>query len=352
MPHLTIDCHGHFTTEPEELHRFRAAQLAYARGESETRPHLDAISDESLRAIIEANQLRIQQERGSDVTLLSPRASGMGHHAPDQGIATEWAQISNDSIRRIADAFPRNFAGVCQLPQVVDGSLDPVITELERCVEAGFVGCNVNPDPSGGGWSGPSITDPWWDPLWSALARLDVPAMLHVSASTNPVVHTTGAHYIAADVVVFMQLVQGDLFQRQPDLRVIIPHGGGAAPYHWGRYRGLATMLGKGTLAEHLLENTFFDTCVYHQSGIDALFAAVPVENILFGSELLGAVRGIDPESGHEYDDTKRYVDALGLDDASRHAVFEGNARRVYPRLDRRLNDLAARRPLLMETTR
>ena len=49
---------------------------------------------------------------------------------------------------------------------------------------------------------------------------------------------------------------------------------------------------------------------------------------------MVGAVRGIDPETGHYFDDTKRYLDALQLTDAQRAQVFEGNARRVYPRLD------------------
>ena len=60
--------------------------------------------------------------------------------------------------------------------------------------------------------------------------------------------------------------------------------------------------------------NVFFDTCVYHQPGIDLLFDVIDVDNILFGSEMVGAVRGIDPQTGHYFDDTRRYVDALDLD--------------------------------------
>jgi 4-oxalmesaconate hydratase len=85
------------------------------------------------------------------------------------------------------------------------------------------------------------------------------------------------------------------------------------------------------------MENVFFDTCVYHQAGIDLLGRVVDVDNILFASEMLGAVRGIDPETGHHWDDTKRYVDALDLSDDHKRQVFERNARRVYPRLDARL---------------
>jgi 4-oxalmesaconate hydratase len=331
---MVIDCHGHFTTEPPAFRAFREAQVAFAEGRSHQRPAYAGIGDADLREIIEKNQLRLQQERGSDLTILSPRASAMGHHVPGQEIATEWARLSNDTIRLICELFPRNFVGVCQLPQVIGGDLQPVIAELEQCVAAGFVGCNINPDPSGGHWSAPPLHDPWWDPLWETMTRRNVPAMVHVSGSCQRSVHTTGAHYIAADIAVFMQLIEGDLFERHPALRLIIPHGGGAAPYHWGRYRGLSIMLCKAPLSEHLMRNLFFDTCVYHQAGIDMLFKVIDAKNILFGSELLGAVRAIDPESGHSFDDTKRYVDALDIDDETRCAVLEGNARRVYPRLD------------------
>jgi 4-oxalmesaconate hydratase len=134
-----------------------------------------------------------------------------------------------------------------------------------------------------------------------------------------------------------MQFIQGDLFADFPDLRLVIPHGGGAVPYHWGRYRGLADMLKKPPLTEHVMKNVFFDTCVYHQPGIDLLFEVIDSGNILFGSEMVGAVRGIDPETGHYFDDTKRYVDAMGLPQTEAAMVYEGNARRVYPRLDKAL---------------
>ncbi|MNU08869.1 hypothetical protein D3C72_2551240 [compost metagenome] len=45
-------------------------------------------------------------------------------------------------------------------------------------------------------------------------------------------------------------------------------------------------------------------------------------------------MRGIDPETGHYYDDTKRYIEAANISAEERHLIYEGNARRVYPRLD------------------
>jgi 4-oxalmesaconate hydratase len=131
-----------------------------------------------------------------------------------------------------------------------------------------------------------------------------------------------------------MQLLQADLFMKFPSLTFVIPHGGGAVPYHWGRYRGLAQDLKRPLLRDHLLRNVYFDTCVYHQPGIDLLTRVIPIDNVLFASEMIGAVRGIDPETGFHFDDTRRYIEAAALSAADRKKIYEGNARRVYPRLD------------------
>jgi len=89
-------------------------------------------------------------------------------------------------------------------------------------------------------------------------------------------------------------------------------------------------------LTDIMANNIFFDTCVYHQPGIDLLFKVVPIDNILFASEMVGAVRGDDPKTGFGFDDTKRYVEgAPGLSAADKAKVFEGNARKVYPRLNK-----------------
>ena len=341
---MIIDCHGHFTTAPAPHRQFRDAQLAYlAACAGGTDPALTppvpaAISDDAIRESIEANQLRLAGERGTDLTIFSPQASAMGHHVTDPATAQAWARACNDLIGRVTTLFPRNFAGVCQLPQVTAWPLDDCVAELDRCVrELGFVGCNLNPDPSGGYWTSPPLTDAYWFPLYEKMTELDVPAMIHVSASCNPAVQTTGAHYLNADTTVFMQLVEGDLFGRFPSLRFVIPHGGGAVPYHWGRFHGLAERLGRPPLGQHLMGNVFFDTCVYHQPGIDLLTGVIGAGNILFASEMLGAVRGINPDSGSAWDDTRQYVDKAGLSEADLRQVLELNARRVYPRLAARL---------------
>jgi 4-oxalmesaconate hydratase len=333
---MIIDIHGHYTTEPQALHVFRDKQLAGLADAARKPASTDlGISDEALVKSVEP-QLKFQRDRGTDLTIFSPRASGMAHHVGSEAVSRQWTTICNDLIHRICRLLPENFIAAGQLPQFPGVSPANCIPELERIVnELGFVGVNLNPDPTGGYWTDPPLTDRHWYPIYEKLCELEVPAMIHVSSSCNPNFHATGAHYINADTTAFMQLIQGNLFKDFPMLKFVIPHGGGAVPFHWGRYRGMSLDMKKPPLAEHVMKNVAFDTCVYHLPGIELLVKVIPADNILFASEMIGAVKGIDPETGHYFDDTKRYIDQVGaLTEEDRGKIYEGNARRVYPRLD------------------
>jgi 4-oxalmesaconate hydratase len=351
---MIIDIHGHYTTAPKALEQWRNAQVAgLADPGLALAPSALRITDDEIRESIEANQLAKMDERGIDLTVFSPRASFMAHHIGDFETSATWARLCNDLCARVAALFPDRFIGAAMLPQSPGVDPQTCVAELDRCIdELGFVAINLNPDPSGGFWTSPPLSNRHWYPIYERMVEHDIPAMIHVSTSCNACFHTTGAHYLNADTTAFMQCLTSDLFKDFPTLRFVIPHGGGAVPYHWGRFRGLAQELKKPLLGEHLLNNIFFDTCVYQQPGIDLLAKVIPVDNVLFASEMIGAVRGIDPETGHPYDDTRRFVEATPfLDAAQRRQVFEGNARRVYPRLAAAL-DARAAAAIQPETTR
>src|SRR6187200_1466558 len=139
---MIIDCHGHYTTAPKQLQDYRDAQIAALKnpGGSATKGVLN-ISDDELRESVQP-QLNFQRERGTDVTIFSPRASAMAHHIGDAQTSLDWSRHCNDLIHRVCGLFPENFVGVCQLPQTPSDVLANCISELERCVnEFGFIGC-------------------------------------------------------------------------------------------------------------------------------------------------------------------------------------------------------------------
>jgi len=337
---MIIDCHGHYTTAPKALKAWRDAQVANL-----STPHLGPkvsdlkISDDEIRESIEENQLARMRERGIDVTIFSPQASFMTHHIGDFNTSATWAALCNELCYRVTQLFPKHFVGAAMLPQSPGVDISTCLPEMRKCVnEYGFVGINLNPDPSGGHWRDPPLSHPYWYPIYQEMIALDVPAMIHVSTSCNDCFHTTGAHYLNADTTAFMQCLTSDLFAQFPQLRFLIPHGGGAVPYHWGRFRGLAKDMDISDINQKLLNNIYFDTCVYHQPGINLLTEVIPVKNILFASETFGAVKDIDPDTGFYFDDTRRYLNAVdGLSNQEKEMIFEGNARQVFSRINNRI---------------
>jgi 4-oxalmesaconate hydratase len=336
---MIIDCHGHYTTVPPGLRTFRALQIS-----NMGRPTKGAvtISDDEIRASLEKGQIRLLNERGIDVMLFSPMASAMGHHFGNARTSRYWTEHNNDLIHRVCTLYPDRFIGVCSLPQSPGVSPAECVAELERCVkDFGFIGCNLNPDPSGGYWTGPPLGDEWWYPLYAAIEALDVAVMMHASATCNPAFHTTGSHYLNLDSTAFMQLLESRVFKDFPRLRVIISHGGGNVPYQSARYRALCLM-NKWEPFEEFITRLYFDTTVYSQDAMEMLIRVVGVDNVLFASEMLGGVTTVDPRTGRYFDDNKPSVDAIAwLTEADRKKIFEENAKKAYPRL---AAALAARR--------
>ena len=237
---MIIDAHGHYTTVPPGMRVFRALQIS-----NMGRPTRGAvsISDDEIRSSLEKGQIRLLDERGIDVMLFSPMASAMGHHFGNAKVSRYWTEVNNELIHRVCTMFPDRFVGVCALPQSPGVSPRECVAELERCVkEFGFVGCNLNPDPSGGYWSDPPLGDEWWYPLYETLVALDATAMLHASATCNPAFHSTGSHYLNVDSTAFMQLLESRVFKDFPTLKLVITHGGGNVPYQEARYRALCLM--------------------------------------------------------------------------------------------------------------
>ena len=170
---LIIDCHGHYTTAPKALDDWRNQQIAGIQDPARMPKAADLkISDDDLRHSIETNQLKLMKERGSDITLFSPRASFMAHHIGDFQVSSTWAAICNELCFRVSKLFPDNFVPVAMLPQ--SPGVDPAtcIPELERCVkEYGAVGINLNPDPSGGHWTSPPLNDRHWYPIYEKMLQ-------------------------------------------------------------------------------------------------------------------------------------------------------------------------------------
>lgn len=274
-------------------------------------------------------QVTLMDEVGTDIQLTSPRPFVLKHSARPAQIVHWWIEANNDAIATQVTAFPDRLRGICALPQVAGEPVRTVFDEIDRNLERGFVGVLLNPDPSEGAGTTPVMGDDYWYPLYERLVERDVPALLHPAACYGR--ESYSEHFITEESLAINSMIRSGVFRDFPDLKIIVPHGGGSVPYQLGRWiahdRGLVTARSgdRETFAE-TLKRFWFDTCLYTQEALELLFAVVGADRVLFGTER--------PGSGGSLEDLKPVIEKIpALSDDDRRAVFEGNARQVYTRL-------------------
>jgi OH-DDVA meta-cleavage compound hydrolase len=328
---MIIDCHGHYTSEPPAFIEFRKQQIAAFSDASKTAT-LPNISDDQIRERLEPAQLKFQRERGTDVTIFSPRASAMGHHVGDARLSAAWTRICNDMIHRIVNLYPTNFIGVCQLPQSPGVPPENCIPELERCVkELGFVGCLLNPDPyENSGQEAPPLGDRYWYPLYEKLTELDIPAHIHTASSRSERA-SYSVHLINEGTIAILGLLSSDVFKDFPNLKIIVSHGGGAIPYQLGRFDA-PSLRGRGaTRFRDRLKLLYFDTVLYTAPALELLIKTVGPDRCLFGSECPGVGSTIDPDTGYTMDHIRPHIEGFAwLSPQDRNKIFADNARKVF----------------------
>src|SRR6202451_3549075 len=331
---MIIDSHQHFVrlARHPEVEGFRQAQLAGNNPDA-----LPNISDADVQKTLE-QVISLMDTRAIDVAFASPRAKAMATHEGTAEQNAIWADLNNSLILRACKLNPGRFVPVGMLGQHPSYPSAQIAKQIERWANDGFAAFNFDPDGTGGRWQGLPFTGKHNYPVFEAAQGQDVPLVLHGSESINKNFPHTGAQYLVAAMSCFVQLmIAKDLFRDVPRLRFLIPHGGGALPCQIGRWRAIAKYSSWASPDEILgAGNVFVDTCVYNDLNMKMLFDAVPLDNILFGSECDGAFPGVvNPDSNDHVDNTRRYVDDSALSSADKERVFSGNAKKVYPRAAR-----------------
>jgi 4-oxalmesaconate hydratase len=331
---MIIDSHQHFVrlARHPEVEGFREAQLAGKNPDA-----LPNISDADVKKSLE-QVIGLMDSRGVDVAFASPRAKAMATHDGTVEQNAIWADLNNSLILRACKLHQGRFVPVGMLGQHPTCPSEQIAKQIERCANEGFAAFNFDPDGTGGRWQNPPFTGKQNYPVFEAAQAMDVPLVLHGSESINKNFPHTAVQYLVADITGFVQLMMAkDLFKDFPRLRFLVPHGGGALPCQIARWRAIAKH-NKWSSPDEILAsgNVFVDTCIYNHLNMQMLFDAVPLDNILFGSECDGAFPGIvNEETNDHYDNTRRYVDDSKLSAAEKERVYVANAQRVYPRASR-----------------
>jgi 4-oxalmesaconate hydratase len=331
---MYIDVHGHVSA-PAKLYAYKANILshrgAHGRGGA-------GITDDDIRAALTepnpsfGNQSHMAHldEAGIGLQLISPRPYQMMHSETPAFLVQWFAEETNNVIARTCELEPGRFRGIAGLPQSMELTPAVWMKELRRCVEElGFVGALLNTDPYEGLQQPPKLSDPFWYPVWETLCELGVPAVIHAAGCRPPARESYSLHFIQEETLAVIALVQSQVFDDFPDLKIVVSHGGGAIPYQRGRY--IPAGLREKTSFETKLRKLYYDTCLYTRDSIELLVRAVGVDRCLFGSEKPGTGSVRDPETGRWVDDIHRLIEDIEfLGDDEKKALFETNAQQLF----------------------
>jgi 4-oxalmesaconate hydratase len=323
---VIVDIHGH-TMAPAEMYEYQAK--LFARRSPFKPPKL---SDDLLESKL-AGHLEVLDAGQIDVQFISPRPYTMMHSLFGANVVAAWTTFVNDVIHRQCSLHPDRLRAIAGLPQFRVTDLAPAVAELERTVlELGFAGCLLNPDPcEGDGTMVPGLGDRYWYPLYEKLCELDVPAMIHSASCSSPR-ESYSLHFINEESIAILGLLNSNVLDDFPTLKIVVAHGGGAIPYQLGRFRAGGLKAGQTDFATRL-RRLYFDTVVYSPEGLELLFKVVGPERCMFGTERPGTGAAVDPATGLSLDDLKPVIDGLTtLSDDDRRLIFTTNAQQVYPR--------------------
>lgn len=329
---MIIDCHGHVSA-PAQLWVYKSLLLSH-RGEHGRR--FPEVSDEELLAAANKKEmapcghLDMLDRVGTTLQLLSPRPFQTMHSETPGKLVHWFTEETNNIIARQVGLMPDRFLGVAGLPQAAGEPIENALPELERAItKLGFKGCLLNPDPyENSGVEPPPLGDRHWYPLYEKLCELDVPAHIHSGGSRCERAPYT-LNFLLEETMAVYGLLVSDVFTDFPDLKIVVSHGGGAVPYHAGRFHASALRRGGDFYAD--MRKLHYDTVLYSEEALRLLIKTVGADRCLFGAECPGVGSAVDPEMGRTLDDIAPHIQGFGwLSEDEKTMIFSGNAKRLF----------------------
>ena len=248
------------------------------------------------------------------------------------------ARLFNDAAAAAVEAHPDRFAALATLPT---SQPDVAADELERAVKTlGLKGALIagHIPLIAGQARGRFLDDQFFWPIFERAQKLDVPIYLHPSkppaevmeiyysgfeAPLNAALGWAGWGWHCEAGLHSLRLIVGGLFDRFPDLQIIIGHMGENIPFSLDRadwfLSGTATHL-KRRVAEYFQDNFYITTSGYFSvPALQCALAAVGADRILFAIDYPFA----------DNDEGRRFLETAPISAVDREKIAHGNAERL-----------------------
>jgi len=327
---VCIDVHSHLSVPAGEL-----LAKPYFRPEMDPRSLFS--SEESLRynrevrhapeqaARFEEPEARIEDmdKQGIDVQVLSVPPTEYFYWLPEDE-ALRANRMQHERFAEVVRRWPDRFAAVANVPMAYPALAVEMLREAHG--DFGFRGVEISADVLGR-----DLDDGRFDPVWETVVELDMTVILHPQGFTHG--QRFSDYYLVnvicmplASTLAVTRMILGGVWNRHPDLRVMVVHGGGYLPFYVARTDHAWRV--RPELRHHLhvlpsevLRSIYVDTNVFDPRMVEQLVADLGAEHVLMGTDY-----PFDMSTG----DPVGFLTEAELSDADRELVLGGNAARLF----------------------
>ncbi|HEU4340085.1 MAG TPA: amidohydrolase family protein [Candidatus Binatia bacterium] len=268
-------------------------------------------------------RLKMMQESKLAIAALEAHTATLGYRlSSDQG--ESWCRLYNEGIKELVARHPDRFVGIASVPLQdpirAAKVLEHAVRDLKLC--GGYIGTNVN---------GQYYNSSDFDPFWKKAEELDALIVMHPedvagADRMNPYGLKLICGNPADSALCLGYMTYSGVFDRVPNLKLCVLHGGGFFPYHLGRfdqgwyvrYGARAAQAKKPPSA--YLENLYYDNMIYRVDTIDYLRKLAGADHIMVGTDYpytLGDWKAVEK------------IEALDCPDSEKELMLEGNAKRL-----------------------
>jgi len=275
-----------------------------------------------------AMRLEAMDKAGIDLAVLSVTSPGV-QAEPDTQLAIKRAFEANDGLAYVIADHPTRYAGFAHLPlQDANAAAD----ELTRCVmQLGFKGAMIN-----GHTNGRYLDEAMYDPFWERVQELGVPIYLHPrDPYDRPHIYQGHPELLGATwswtvetASHALRMVFGGVFDRYPDVKVILGHMGETLPYLLWRLDSrtrIQARLGQGREPARLPSEVIKRNIVVTTTGVCAHPALICALSALGEDSVLFSV-------DYPYEDCSvaaAFIESAPISESTRAKVCHGNAERL-----------------------
>jgi len=327
---LRVDIHCHYLNQDAAA---RVAHLSPAEHEPSVKyanaltreVNVKQMRDRAAKLSTIEVRLADMDRMGIDIQAVSP-APQQTYYWTDPGLGLEVSRMVNDRLAEIVSKWPDRFVGLGTVPLQ---NVELAVGELERCVrQLGLRGVEINPSVNG-----MDLTDPRLnlEKFFAKARELDIVIFMH------PIGFTHGErlmdHYFnnvignpLETTVATSHLIFDGVMERNPGLKVVLPHAGGYLAHYWARmdhaWRArpdCRTVIRKAPSS--YLEKFYFDTITFDSRMLRHLIDRYGAGHVLLGTDY--------PYDMGEENPVRLIGSVPRLKSAEKEMIMGGNAARL-----------------------